>query len=126
MKVTLQKDYKRLYTVADLDHAHTIIKYMKDDDETAAGYAKYAISEALKGTSDICLNILSATAETTKNCRAWNIYGDDTGNMDVWIEAIAKTCDGFVEVGAYLTDIWQTGDDYCYKNKMYIQRYVRE
>lgn len=42
--------------------------------------------------------------------------------MDVWVEATAKTYFGFVEVGAYLSDIWNTGA-VKYTEHMYIKYY---
>jgi len=125
MKVTMEKDYKRLYTLEDIDRAKAVMAYEKEDEETAAGWAGYAIREALKGTGAYDRDdILMASAHTAKNCRAWDAYGDGTGDMDIWIEAVARTSEGFVEVGAYLSDIWQTGAT-DYRQHMFIQRYGR-
>lgn len=124
MKVTLEKDYKRFYTIENLEQAKAVIAYEKDDEETAAGWAEYAVNEALKGTGDFLREIIKVTARTAGNCRTWNSYGE-TGKMDVWIDCIAKTADGFIEVGAYLTDIWQTGA-VPYKHHEYIVYYPRQ
>lgn len=128
MKVTLEKDYRRCYTLEDLDHAKFIIAAEKEDDETAIGWAEYAVGESLRdddrNSFEYCIEVLKASAITAKNCRAWNLYGEETGDMDVWIEATAKTSMGFVEIGAYLSDIWQTGST-PYRNHMYIQYYKR-
>lgn len=121
MKVTLQKDYKALYTLEDLERAKMIIAEEKEnDEETAKGWAAYAIREALKGTKHIDREIITATATTAKNYRVWNAYGDNTGDLDVWIEATAETSDGFAKIGAYLSDIWQSGA-VEYKQYMYIR-----
>lgn len=125
MKVTLEKDYRKFYTLEDLDHAKAVIAYEKEeDDETAKGWAVYAVNEALEGTNDRCVEVVKADARTAKNCRLWNGYGD-TGNMDIWIEALAKTDDGYIEIGAYLSDIFQTGA-MEYKRHMWIQRFVKQ
>lgn len=124
MKVTLEERYKDIYTMNEYEVAKKVIVQEKDDEETAKGWAEYAVKEALKGTGDYLDRVIEATATTAKNCRAWDAYFEGSGNMDVWIKAIAKTIDGFIEVGACLTDIWQSGST-PYKDKMFITRYVR-
>lgn len=125
MKVTLEKNYKDWYTVSDLERAKEVIRMEKDDEETAAGWAQYAVNEAMKDMSDSFEEILKATARTAKNNRAWNAYGENTWNMDVWIEAIAQTTWGFLKVGAYLSDIWESGAT-DYRDKMYVKYYTEK
>lgn len=124
MKVTLEKNYREYYTLEDLDIAKQIIKEEKEDEFTAKEWAKMAVGEALKDSSDFLIEVLSATATTGGNADAWDRYFDGSRHMDVWIEATAKTCDGYIEIGAYLSDIWQTGAE-PYKHNMYIQKYER-
>lgn len=122
MKVTLDKNYKDLYTLSDLERAKAVIKFMKEDSFTVKEYAEYAIREALKDTDVFDREIITAEARTAGNRRVWDAYGDGTGSMDVWITALARTSEGFIEFGAYLTDIWQTGVEH-YKQNMYIKRF---
>ena len=124
MKVRMEDGYRAFYTLEDVDRAKKVIAFEKEnDEETVKGWAEYAVNEAVKNkNSDYCVEILKAEARTARNYRAWNLYGDDTDNMDVWIEATAKTSYGFVEVGAYLSDIWQTGA-VKYTEHMYIKYY---
>ena len=124
MKVKLEEGYKDKYTISDLERAKRVINYEKEDDETAKGWAEIAIREALKNSDDFLARVLEASAETARNGRIWNAYDDDSGNMDVWITAIAKTFDGFIEVSAYLSDIWETGAK-DYRDQMYIKRYLK-
>lgn len=125
MKVTLEKRYKDYYTISDLERAKAIIKQEREDDgETAKGWAEYAVREALKGTDDYLDRVIEADARTAKNCRAWNAYGDDSMDMDVYISATAKTSRGFIEVSAYLSDIWETGVK-DYRQYMYVNYYKR-
>ena len=125
MRVNLEKEYKRYYTLEQLDQAKAVIATEKEDEETAKGWAVYAVNEALKGTGEYFRDeILKAEAHTARNCRAWNLYGEGTGEMDVWVEILARTSEGFMECGAYLSDIWQSGA-VEYKQHMYIQRYGR-
>lgn len=122
MKVTLDKDYRDLYTLSDLERAKEVIKFMKEDTSTVKEYAGYAIREALKDTDVFDGEIITAEAHTAGNRRVWDAYGEGTASMDVWIEALARTSEGFIECGAYLTDIWNTGT-VRYKEAMHIRRF---
>ena len=122
MLVRLEEKYKDFYTISDLERARAVIKMMREDEEVVAGYAEYAVNEALKGRDDYLRRILKATAHTARNRRAWNAYDENSQDMDVWIDAIAETSYGFIKVGAYLSDIWQTGT-IPYSQYMYVQYY---
>ena len=124
MKVKLANDYRKHYTLDDLDRAKMVIAYEKEDEMSIKDWAEYAINEVLRHTSGYCAEVLKAEAYTSKNCRVWNAYGDDTEDMDVIIKAIGKTNEGFIEVTAYLSDIWQTGA-IEYKQHMFYQIYKR-
>ena len=125
MKVTLEERYREFYTLDDLDRAKAVIASEKDDFETAKGWAEMAVREALKGTDDGLKRIIEASARTARNGRiSWDGFCDGSGNMDVWIEGLAETWDGFAKFGAYLSDIWQTGA-IPYKHHMFIINYKR-
>lgn len=109
MKVIMNRDCRRFFTLEDMDRAKMVINIEKDDLETAKGWAELALNEALRNKGDYVREVLKATAETAKNCRAWNVYAEGTEDMDIWVEATAETANGFVKIGAYLSDIWQTG-----------------
>lgn len=129
MKVRMDRNYRKRYTLEQVDQAKAVIQYEKENDDfTVAQWAEMAVHEALKGTSVNAQDwqegwILRAEAATARNGRVWNQYGEGTGDMDVWIDAVARTGEGFVEVGAYLSDIWQTGGT-DYRPHMYIKRYA--
>lgn len=125
MKVSMMKDYRHFFTLEEVDQAKEVIRTEKEDTSTPASWAEYAVREALKGENDHLNEVILASASTAKNSRVWEAYGVDTGRMDVWIEATAKTQRGFIEIGAYLSDIWQSGA-VEYKEHMYIQKYIRE
>ena len=122
MKVKLDKNYRDLYTLSDLERAKAVIKFMKEDSSTVKEYAEYAIREALKDTDVFDREIITAEAHTAGNRRVWDAYGEGTASMDVWITALARTSEGFIECGAYLTDIWNTGAA-RYKEAMHIRRF---
>lgn len=126
MKITLPKNYRSYFTLDDLEAAKSVIQFEKEyDEDSAAGWGEYAAREALKGTDDYLAEVIQAKAEIAKNNRIYNAYNDTSGYMDVWIDGIARTKNGFIEFGAYLTDIWQTGA-IDYKQHMFIVRYKRE
>lgn len=122
MKVKLEKDYRDLYTLNEVQAARRIIKEVAEDEETAAGWAAYSAREALKDTDEYVREVVKASAETSRNCRAWDSYFEGSGRMDVWVWALVSTSEGYMEVSAYLTDIWQTGAE-DYRAHMYVRRF---
>lgn len=120
MRVKLEKNYKEHYTIADIERAKEVIAYEKEDEMSIKDWVEYAVREALKETYDSITEILKAEAHTAKNCRAWNTYSDTSEDMDVWVSGVAETSKGFIKIGAYLSDIWQTGA-IDYADKMFIQ-----
>ena len=124
MRVKLEKNYKDHYTISDLERAKAIIALEKEDEMTIKEWTEYAVREALKGKDDYFVEILKAEARTAKNCRAWNLYNEESQDMDIWLKATAETDKGFIKIGAYLSDIWQTGA-IDYTDKMFIQ-YFKE
>ena len=108
MKVRMTADSKRILSLAEAPIANRMIREMKEDESTAADYIKTAIY----ATGDSVEEVYKAEAEIAKNCRIWNQYAEDSGDIDIWINAEARTRDGFIIIGAYLSDIWQlTGDN---------------
>lgn len=128
MKVRLEKEDKKYITLAEAPIVREIIVDMKEDEETAAGWAKYAISAAYNGYT-YNVEVMKASAKIAKNARVWNAYNDHSKKLDVWIDATAYVnCDEFIIIGAYLTDIWQISSD-NYKeiaSHMYIRRFKED
>ena len=122
MKVKLEERYKDIYTLSELETAKRIIKEVKEDAETAKGYAVYAATEALKGASDAVVEVLKAEAHTALNRRIYDAYFEGSGRMDVWIDFTVQTQDGFIIGGAYLTDIYSSGA-VDYKDHMFIKMF---
>lgn len=125
MKVSFSKDYKEILTVAEVETAKAVIKNLKEDCTTAAEYAEYAVREALKGKCDYLNRVLEAKAEISTNGRAWNVFSGDSGHIDIWLSVIAKTVWGFIELGAYLSDIFLTGAE-SYQDKIYIANHFMD
>ena len=121
MKVTISAESKRVVTMEEMKMAKEIVQAMKEDELTAAEYARIAVV----AFGDGCEKVYEATAEIAKNCRAWDNYEEGSGTLDIWIEATARTWNGFVEIGAYLTDIWNISGDNDQTEHMFIQRFER-
>lgn len=131
MKVSLEKDYRKYYTLEDLDRAKEVIRCLKEDETPVSDYAGMAAREALRHIGKDCSvdRIIEAGAETSRNNRICDQYGD-TGNMDVWVYGIAKYSGitgwnngGFIEFGAYLSDIYGTCGEDTYGVNMSIKVY---
>ena len=122
MKVTLEKNYRSIYTLEEYDMAKAVIANEKEYDEESPKYwAEYAAREALKGEDESLIEVLTAEATTAKNHRIeWDRYCEGGGKMDVYIRFLAETTRGFIKGGAYLSDIWETGGTE-YKQNMYIR-----
>lgn len=124
MKVTLLKEDKKHITLADAPIARQIIVDMKEDKSTPAEYAGMAIRAAYNGsTNDV--EILKASTKISTNCRAVDVYTENSGHLDIWIDATAHVNGNeFVIIGAYLSDIWQiTG---CNNEEVSAHMYVRK
>lgn len=125
MKVTMPENWKSAFTMERVEIARRVIKHEREnDDETPNGWAEYAVREALKDSGDFLREIITAKAEIAENCRIYDAYFEGSAYMDVWISAVARTANGFIEVHAYLSDIWQSGA-VPFKEHMYIQ-YFKE
>lgn len=127
MKVALPKDYRKLYTLEELDIARSIIRDMKEDESTPAEYITYAINHWMSNTGNggYIKDVYKATAEIAKNHRAWNAYSEESQGMDIWIQAVAETEEGFLRIEAYLTDIWSLSADVDYTPRFYTEFYTR-
>lgn len=123
MKVKFDRNYKKDLTIYEVEQAKRIIEEEKDDAMTAKDMLEYAVNERLKKGIDYCAKVITATATIRRNIRIWNAYHDDSQELDIWIEGLAKTGDGYIEIGAYATDIWQTGA-VDYRSHIYSKYYT--
>lgn len=126
MKVKLEERYKEFYTIAELEAAKAVIAYEKDDAMTATEWAELAARHIVGKCyrNDFVKDIIKAEARTAKHRGAWELYGENTRDIDVWVDFIAETCDGFIKGGAYLSDIWSIGGDVDMTGGMYFNRYT--
>lgn len=126
MKVLLPNDYKKYFTVEEYEIAKEIIKTEKEDASTVKDMAEYAVREVLKN-DDLCYleEILEAKAEVCKNILIVDCdrYFEGSKLMDIYISGVARVSFGYLEFGAYLSDIWETG---AREYKVYTTKYVKE
>ena len=120
MKVNMTSDSKRIVTVEEMPAAREIIRQMKADENSAADYIRYAVNALGNG----CEKVYEASAEIAKNCRIWDAYGSGTGTLDVLIKATARTWNGFVEIGAYITDLWNISDDNSQSEHFFVRTFT--
>lgn len=125
MKVRLTKEAKKWLTLEQAPIAHQIIKGEKENETIAAEYAEMVIRAVYFG-SVWDVEVLKSSASIARNGRVWNLYGDGSGTLDIWIDATVCVNDNeFIIIGAYLSDIWQiTGSfDQEIVSHMYIRRF---
>lgn len=111
------KEAKKYVTAYDVEKSREIIRDMKEDESTPAEYLETA-AKSLKGVYHA--DVIQADARMECNRRVWDAYSAGSQDLDIYVEGLAKVeyNDGsryrvaYVEIGAYLSDIWQlTGSE---------------
>ena len=124
MKVRFEKESKKYITLEEAPIARQIIADMKEDECTVEEYAEIAIRAAYNGKA-WNIDTMRATAGISKNNRAWNAYSNNSGHLDIWIEATAYVNnDEFIMIGVYLSDIWQISGEN--QQEMAARMYIRK
>lgn len=114
MKVkAFTKEAKKYVTAYDVEKSRDIIRDMKEDESTPADYLLTA-AKCLNGVYHA--DVIQADARMECNRRVWDAYSAGSQDLDVYIEGLAKVeyngGSAYVEIGAYLSDIWQlTGSE---------------
>lgn len=126
MKVTLGKNYKKVFTLESLEQAKSLIRHLKEDETTPAEYLEIAARDLLRDEKDCVDYVISAEAETCYNYRVLNLY-ENTGIVDVWIHGIIKCYDQIIEMACYLSDIWSIdGENTNVATNCFVVRYKRQ
>ena len=123
MKVSITEESKKYLTVEEYEIAKRIVKEFKAaDSEELQDYARQA-ARIVDGSVH---EIFKATASIARNNRAYNALATDTGLLDIWFDITASTSNGFVIIGAYLSDLWQaTGDNNEeLASRMYVRKFA--
>ena len=125
MKVNLTAEMKKFITVAEMPAVKKVMQYEKENDEwTVQEWAKMAARLVF---DDNGAKVIEATARIAKNQRVWDVFDEETRDIDVWIEftAFSEYRSSFIIAGVYLTDLWQLTKDNAdeIKSHMYIRRF---
>lgn len=125
MKIRLNKSEHDYFTVREYEIAKEVIASLKED----SGLLEYA-SMAARLVGD--MTVITVDATVCKNSRVRNRYTDDSYDIDVWIEILARGCINgkmaYAEIGVCLTDVW----DICPTNhedilrQMFVEKYIRQ
>lgn len=125
MKVVIPFEMKGVLTLAELPAAKELIKRMREDND----FDQYALSAArvASGIND-SFAVFNQTAKIAKNERVQDYFGDNSGNLDVWLEFLAFSFfSGCYLVGVYLSDVYQitgTASDKDLRQHMFIREYL--
>ena len=123
MKVKITSESKKWMTIAELPIARQIIAEMKDDDDAEA-YVQMAARLA-SGIPGERFEVLKVDAEIARS-KAWNVFSDDSGNLDIYIRAYAfSSYAGFYDIGFYISSMWKLSDENRdeIKAEMFINEY---
>ena len=72
------------------------------------------------------VEVLKADASIAGNCRICDQYSDESGTLDIWIDATACVNNNeFIIIGAYLSDIFQISNNYEDNQELIPYMYVR-
>lgn len=125
MKVRFDKEDKKYFTMAEAPVVSAVIKDMKESEETIENAVKYA-THALDMYDSY--EILKSSAKVDHNSNVWNYYSEESGTIDIWIDATLETDDTFYIIGFYLSDSWSvTCEDENHKEiarHMYVRKFV--
>ena len=129
MKVKFTKEAKNYITIAEAEEAKRMITELKEDEFSASDYLR--IAAILANNHWNIDRVLEADAEISRNNRAWNNYHEGSATLDVWVKGLVKAdLDTYMEIGVYLTDIWNIGADKETDKEilshMYIETYSRK
>lgn len=125
MKVSLERDYRKFYTLEDLDAAKVVIACQKTDEASLQVIAWDVVAAVAGKYGDGPEKVLEVTAETGRNKRVqYDTYGEGSGHFDVYIHATAETYDGFMKVSFFLSDYWYMDSPEYIRCRCYHQYYT--
>ena len=126
MKIKMTADSKKALTLEDAEITKEIQKLMEED-TGLRDYAEMAVNASGK-SFNTSRKIYEVTAEWARNRRIWNRYTDNSRDIDIWLNIVALTDEGFKMIGAYLSDIWEiTGDNQReIASHFYVRNFIEE
>lgn len=127
MKIQIDEESKKVLTLSEMPIIKKIIKDFKEDGNDLSWELEILMN--VFGANEI----IKSTASISKNCRACNVFNDESGNIDIWITVTlyntysSENGGGvFYMVGAYLSDLWQaTADNWEeLKGRMHVRKFL--
>lgn len=110
-KIHLPEDYKKIFTIAELEACKAIEKSLKENsDDRKLNFEWEVCCAAIAGSDSKVTDshVIQAEATFCKNSRIYDRICVGSGNVDVWIKVMAyQSYYGFYEIGMYLTDMWE-------------------
>ena len=129
LKIRMPRDYKKYFTLEELEQMNQVRTHIKEwgDSPTAEEWLRMAAFDIIRWENDHIVEVLKAEAKFARNCRVWNVYGEATGNMDIWITGVVQCWDQVLEIGCYMTDIWNIdGRNNIVRDNAYVVRYKKQ
>jgi len=112
MKINLMQDYRKYFTLEDIDSAKEFIKEFNESyDSGKNDLEKWEVphfAEAVLTSQNdhASYEILSAKAEVCKYIHSHNDFNDHSGEWNIFLTIKIQTLFGFYEASAYVTNIW--------------------
>ena len=127
MIVNVTEESKRYLTMAEEPFVYKIVGDFQEQEEGEPGeYLDMAAQIVARKYGEYPKKVIFARAEIAKNERICNIHGEGTENLDVWIEGLVQTDSSYIELGAYITDIWDiSGVNRAHDDQLVSHMYVR-
>ena len=132
MKVTIKKESLDYLTVNEYEHAKKIVKDEREDEMPIKDYAEMAARAILNSgcyatkKNDGVREVFKAEASITRDGSTdWDRFGEGCGRLNVWIEAVAETFDGFLKYGFLLSDVWDLDGSEQMNERLAHNSYVR-
>lgn len=126
IKIKITPDSKRVLALDEMPAVKEIMRCFNTDADSSIGEFELGIAARIASNSNENFTYYDVQAEISKNCRAYNAYNDNSGDLDIWITFKAfNPYSGFYEVGIYLTDIWQSDGENSAEilSHMFVRKY---
>ena len=137
MKIIIDDYAKKTLTLEDMPVVKKMIADFKEDTglkEYAEMAARCWLNNTEYGKTDFVggdyFKIYDVKATFCRNRNYWNYYSDESGDIDIWVQATIRTAHAFLEIGVCLSEIWQIGSseefNASFPEKCYANYYQRE
>lgn len=126
IKIGFGKDYKRIFTLENLEGIKAIKASFDPDNWLPTIDCEGRQALALASHRRYDAEILTASATWCKNCRIWDFYADGSGDVDVWLEFRAMGDNKAYDIRVCLSDLYQMMPDESTDDNIRSHMYIRE